>query len=114
MFNNLGIKHKLMLGFGAMVAIILGLLGLSYQNFARLSDASAWDRHTLEVLLEANQIETAILQVQTSTRGFMLTGNETLVAPIADEEQAAFKHIDKVLSLTSDNAAQQERIKKVA
>jgi methyl-accepting chemotaxis protein WspA len=114
MFNNLGIKHKLTAGFGAMVLIILVLLGLSYQNFARLSDANGWDRHTLEVLLEANKIETAVLQVQTSTRGFMLTGNEALIAPIADEEQAAFRHIDKVISLTDDNAAQQARARQIA
>jgi methyl-accepting chemotaxis protein WspA len=81
MLNKLGIKHKLMLGFGTTVVIIVILLGLAYQNFARLSEASRWDRHTLEVMLETNKITVAVLQVQTHTRGFMLTGNESLVDP---------------------------------
>ena len=50
--RNLSIKKKLIVGFGAIVAILLLLLSLAYNNFARLSQANAWDRHTLEVLLE--------------------------------------------------------------
>jgi methyl-accepting chemotaxis protein WspA len=113
MLNKLGIKHKIMLCFGATVAIIIILLGLAYQNFSRLSDASRLDRHTLEVMLETNKITVAVLQVQTNTRGFMLTGNELLVDPISAEEQAAMRYIAKVVSLVSDNPAQSERAKRV-
>ena len=74
MFSHFSIKHKLFAGFGAILAIFLILLGMAYNNFHRLSDASDWDRHTLEVLNETNQITTSLLQIQTSTRGFMLTG----------------------------------------
>jgi methyl-accepting chemotaxis protein WspA len=55
MFDHLSIKNKLTIGFGAILAIILVLLILAYNNFARLSEANGWDRHTLEVLLETDQ-----------------------------------------------------------
>jgi methyl-accepting chemotaxis protein WspA len=110
MFNNLGIKKKLAFGFGAIVAIILVLLTLAYNNFTRLSEASQWDRHTLEVLLEANQIETSLLQIQTSTRGFMLTGEESTTAAIPAEETATRTHLARALTLTADNRSQQERL----
>ncbi len=113
MLNNLGVKHKLMLGFGAMVAIILALLTVAYQNFARLSEASGWDRHSLQVLLEVNKIPEAILHVQSATRGYLLTGDDTLLAPIADEEQSAAQQIIKVQTLTTDNPVQQERLKRL-
>jgi methyl-accepting chemotaxis protein WspA len=114
MFNNLRIKNKLALGFGAIVVIILVLLSSAYNNFARLSEASGWDRHTLEVLLEAGKIESALLQVQNSTRGFMLTGDESIVTPIAREREAAHTFLNETAHLTIDNASQQERLKRLA
>jgi len=83
MFHLLSIRNKLIVGFGAIVAIILFLLVLAYNNFARLSQANAWNRHTLEVLLEVDRVATSVLQV----------------------------HIRRTQSLTIDNAAQQERLR---
>jgi methyl-accepting chemotaxis protein WspA len=110
MFYNLSIRNKLVAGFGAIVAIILLLLILAYNNFARLSDANRWNRHTLEVLLEIDQIATSVLQVQSSARGYLLTGNETLVAPIRNDFATARTHLKRALALTVDNPQQQERL----
>ncbi|MGV7210062.1 methyl-accepting chemotaxis protein [Oxalobacteraceae bacterium A2-2] len=113
MLKDLGIKTKLAGGLGAIVAILLILLVLAYTNFSKLSDANGWDRHTLEVLLETNKIETSLLQVQSSTRGFVFTGDETLTKPIAEEEQAAFAYLEHLRSLTRDNPGQQERLQRL-
>lgn len=110
MFRNLSIKNKLIVGFGAIVAIILFLLILAFNHFQRLSEASRWNRHTLEVLIEANQIATSVVQVQASTRGYLLTGNETLVSPIRNEYANARSHLRRALELTVDNASQQDRL----
>ena len=110
MFANLSIKSKLVAGFGSVLAIILVLLVLAYNNFNKLSAASDWDRHTLEVLAETNQITISLLQIQTSTRGFMLTGNESLVGPIDKEESIGRRHLDRAIALTVDNPPQQERL----
>jgi methyl-accepting chemotaxis protein WspA len=111
--HNFSIKNKLTVGFGAIVAIILFLLILAYNNFGRLSQANQWDRHTLEVLLETNHIATSVLQVQSATRGYLLTGNETLVAPIQSEYDTARGHLRRALVLTADNRAQQERLRQL-
>jgi methyl-accepting chemotaxis protein WspA len=113
MFHNLTIRNKLIAGFGAIVAIILFLLILAYNNFARLSEANQWNRHTLEVLLEVDHIATSVLQVQSSSRGYLLTGNETLVAPIRNEIATARAHLKRVQALTVDNAQQQERVRRL-
>jgi methyl-accepting chemotaxis protein WspA len=113
MFHNLSIRTKLVAGFGAIVAIILFLLILAYNNFARLSEANRWNRHTLEVLLEVDHIATSVLQVQASTRGYLLTGNENLVAPIHNEFATARAHLKRVQALTVDNAQQQERLRRL-
>ena len=68
MFHNLSIRNKLVAGFGAIVAISLSLLILAYDNFARLSEANAWNRHTLEVLRELDTIATSVLQMSAVTQ----------------------------------------------
>jgi methyl-accepting chemotaxis protein WspA len=111
MFHNLSIRNKLVAGFGAVVAIILFLLILAFHNFARLSEANQWNRHTLEVLLELDQIATSVLQVQSSTRGYLLTGNDNLVTPIRDEFAQARAHVKRAQTLTEDNPQQQDRLR---
>ncbi|MYM75949.1 HAMP domain-containing protein [Duganella sp. FT134W] len=113
MFKNLSIKKKLATGFGAIVAIIVVLLALAYTNFTKLSAASTWDLHTMQVLLEAGQIETSLIQIQTSTRGFMLTGEESTTAPISGEEDAVRHHLKEITRLTADNPSQQERLQRL-
>ena len=114
MLKDLSIKKKLTIGFGAIVAIILVLLALAYTNFTKLSTASGWDRHTQEVLIELSTIDNALLQIQTSNRGFMLTGDEAIAAPIPENEAKARAHHKKAAALTSDNPVQQERLAKLA
>lgn len=113
MFHNLSIRNKLVAGFGAIVAIILCLLILAYNNFARLSEANLWNRHTLEVLRELDSISTSVLQIQSSTRGYLLTANENLVTPIRNEYETARAHLKRTQTLTVDNGQQQERLRKL-
>ena len=113
MFHNLSLRNKLIAGFGAIVAIILFLLILAFHNFARLSEANERNHHTLEVLLELDQIATSVLQVQSSARGYLLTGNETLIASIRDEFAQARAHVKRTLELTTDNAQQQDRLRRL-
>jgi methyl-accepting chemotaxis protein WspA len=113
MFKNLSIKTKITVGLAGIAALFLILLILAYNNFSKLSAANRWDRHTLQVLLETNQITTSVLQIQSATRGFMLTGSESLVDPISKEQAQAKAHLEKVRTLTLDNASQQDRVRKL-
>ncbi|MDO8438816.1 MAG: methyl-accepting chemotaxis protein, partial [Telluria sp.] len=113
MLNSLSIKSKLFAGFGCVLAIILALLLLAYNNFNKLSVASDWDRHSLEVLDQTDQITISLVQVQTSTRGYLLTGAEAMLAPIEKEVAKGRAHLARAIELTADNPAQQERLKRM-
>ncbi|MGJ9420000.1 methyl-accepting chemotaxis protein [Massilia sp. CMS3.1] len=113
MLNDLSIKNKLILGLGAIVAIMLFLLTLAYNNSQKLADANKWDRHALEVLLQSDHIATSVLQIQSATRGYILTGNESLVAPLTAEFDEAKQHLASATALAADNPAQQARIKQL-
>ena len=110
--NNLSIKHKLYFGFGSIVAIILLLLILAYNNFTRLSEANNWDKHTMEVLIEIDRVTNASLEIQIDTRGFLLTGNEAALTGQREDSERMKQHLDKLLQLTADNPAQNARLKK--
>ena len=113
MLKNLSIKTKLAIGFGAIVAIILVLLTAAYVNFSKLSDAGAWDKHTLEVLLEADRASIAVLELQSAERGYLLSGDDKLLSASADVEADLKRRLDRLQTLTSDNPVQQERLRKL-
>ncbi|MGW8391338.1 methyl-accepting chemotaxis protein [Pseudoduganella sp. HUAS MS19] len=110
--NNLSIKNKLYIGFGSIVAIILLLLIMAYNNFASLTDANRWDRHTMEVLLELNRVNNASLDIQVDARGYMLTGNEVLIGSERENVEKMKQALTKAIQLTADNAQQNERLKR--
>jgi len=114
MFNNLSIKSKLYFGFGSIVLIILFLLSLAYSNFSKLSDANAWDRHTLEVLLESNRVQASVLEIQNEARGYFLTGQERFLTPDNDEEAELQLHLQKAMALSADSPVQIARLKKMS
>ena len=113
MLQDLSIKQKLYAGFGAIVAILLVLLVLAYINFSKVSEATRLDRHTLEVLLEADQIGANVLDIQNQVRGYLLTGDDRFLTPEIDEEALLHKNVNRAISLTADNPVQQERIRKI-
>jgi methyl-accepting chemotaxis protein WspA len=113
MLNDVSIKNKLMIGFGAIVGIILVLLILAYNNFSKVSDANKWDRHTLEVLNESSRIAVSVLEIQSEVRGFLLTGEERFLSPETNEEKALHENLRRGLVLTADNPAQQARMRRL-
>ncbi|WGG49055.1 methyl-accepting chemotaxis protein [Rugamonas sp. DEMB1] len=113
MFTAVRIKHKLYIGFAAILALILLLLALAYSNFLRLSEANGWDRHTLEVLREADKVNVVALEIQVNQRGYLLGGDERLRDSAANEA-ALRRHLERLRALTADNPLQQQRLAKLA
>ena len=113
MFKDLSIKKKLYIGFGAILAILLVLLTVAYDNFIRLSDAGKLDKHTAEVIQSADRIENTVLEIQTVARAFFLTGNEAGIAGLPQLEQALRKHAAKAVELTMDNPLQNSRFRQI-
>ena len=113
MWTNLRIKHKLYLGFSSIVAVILILLALAYQNFARLSEANELDKHTSDVLRAIATMRNDLLQVQVEARGFYLTGSEERAAQVSKELRDLPGSIRKLQDLVRDNPSQAARLRQL-
>jgi methyl-accepting chemotaxis protein len=110
MFNKLGVDKKLYLGFGGMLVILLTLVFAAYSNFTRLDKSMEWDRHTYDVLMEADGILAALINIETGQRGFAIAGEEKFLEPYTAGKAAFDQHWNKARELTSDNPKQQERL----
>ena len=113
MWNKLSIKRKLYLGFSAIVAVILILLALAYQNFARLSAANELDKHTMSVLRAIDGMRNDLLQVQVEARGYYLTGSQQRYDQLQKELKDLPVSIRQLQDLTSDNPVQTTRLRQL-
>jgi len=112
--SNLKIGVRLYMAFGVIVAMLATLVVVAEVNFSRLGTANSWNVHTYEVLAEANALQENLINMETGQRGFSLTGNEASLEPFHAGRAAFTSHLAKILELTSDNPAQQQRLKDLA
>src|ERR1700693_5500036 len=111
--SSLKISTRLYGGFFLVVGLLIILQVNSYFNFSSLEQAMGLNAHSFEVLGEADQMLTSLLNIEAGQRGFELTGNDSSLAPLTAGKEAFQQHYDKVKSLTADNPAQQERLNKL-
>jgi len=108
--SDLRIGARLYLAFGAVVALLVLLVSLSYANFSRLGNANDMNVHTYQVLGEIDAALMSLVDVETGERGFALTGKEASLEPYHTGKTAFGTHIDAARKLTSDNPHQQARL----
>jgi methyl-accepting chemotaxis protein len=110
MFQNFSIAKKLYLSFLMMIAILLGVVGMSYSSFNELSESSDWDRHTYDVIIEIDGLMKNLVDMETGLRGFAITGDEKFLDPTQSGKTGFTKHFARAKELTVDNPRQQERL----
>jgi methyl-accepting chemotaxis protein len=108
--SDLKIGTRLYLGFGAVVALLVVLVSLSYGNFARLGTANDMNIHTYKVLGEIDAALMSLVDIETGERGFALTGRDASLEPYNEGKQAFHTHVDAAKQLTLDNPRQQARL----
>ncbi len=68
---------KVQLAFGAAVASLLVLGAYSFRSFLMANESDRWAAHTELVLGTLQELGVETAAIQTSSLGFVLTGNET-------------------------------------
>jgi methyl-accepting chemotaxis protein WspA len=112
--NDLSVRNKLYLGFGSIVAIVLILLAIAYSNFSSLNEANGWDKHTMQVLTAIDRVNNGLLHTQVEVRGYLLTGNESVLSNEREHAVAATQSMQDAVRLTVDNPRQNDRMKKAS
>jgi CHASE3 domain sensor protein len=92
----------------AMVAFV------SAVNMAELKSAAFWRQHTFEVILNAQAFQDNLIDIQRGARGYATMGDTNAL----ESYQASLKlepdRFDHLVTLTTDNPSQQQRLKRLA
>ena len=110
MKNSSVSNRKAQLGFGAAILTLLGAGVISYHALVVSNRSQIWVRHTDQVLEELQELLSASQNIESSSRGFVLTGDKSYIESfkgnILREERAE----GSIEELTVDNVTQQRRV----
>lgn len=110
MLSRLSLTQKLSAAFGAIILIILGLVLVARHGFSEADKSVNWTIHTYQVMDASSDALIALTNIETSMRGFALSGQDDFLGPYDDGRQRFERAWARIKELTSDNAVQQKRL----
>jgi PAS domain S-box-containing protein len=104
------LNRSMQLALGAAILILVGVGALSYRSMIVSGESNRWVRHTHEVLESLQDLRFALESVESSDRGYVLTGKESYLATYRASRLRVEQDLTTVRSLTEDNPAQQRQL----
>ena len=93
---------------GAAV-VLTGMVLLLLRDFERTQEAEGWVVHAYRVIHSAESVMSMMKDAEAGERGFLLTGDESYLAPYSSAIAALPSGLKELKDLTSDNPRQQAR-----
>ncbi|MCO8273948.1 methyl-accepting chemotaxis protein [Actinoplanes sp. TRM 88003] len=104
------ITTRMVAAFAVPLLVLCVVGALAYRNTSTLEQNSGQVVHTYQVLEGLEKITGALKDAETGQRGYLITGEQSYLAPYTAATKAMTGLIDDVAGLTADNAEQQKRI----
>jgi PAS domain S-box-containing protein len=102
--------RKIQFAFGSAILTLLVVGAISYRGMTASSESERWLRHTHEVLESLQGLCSAMGGMESSYRGFALTGRQTFVESFRATRLNAQQEWSTLGALTLDNRLQQSRL----
>lgn len=100
--------------FFATIICVIALLGIIFTSiYKTLVDRNKLVESNQEILYESEQVLSITKDIQIETRSFILSPAEPINTFLHDSKKSAFQLLDKLQSLTLENAPQQLRLEKL-
>ena len=106
-------RGRRFVGFGVMAAIglmVAVIIANSFSAAAERRRAEALQLHTLDVLLVAGRLETAVNAALRGERGYLITGERDFLEPYFHGHAESLRRVRELRDLTRDNPAQQRHM----
>jgi methyl-accepting chemotaxis protein len=107
------IGQRLGAGFALPLLILAVLGGVSHRAMNSSIETSRWVDHTYEVLDTLAQLQIALLEAESTQRGYLITGREEFLQPFQKSAAQVPVILKRLSELTVDNARQQQRIEEI-
>lgn len=99
-----------MIGFSVSMVILIATSIASYVSISNLLETADLVAHTNEVILELNEVNSAMVDAETGQRGFLIVGENEFLEPYINARERAFAAYDNVKKMTVENTGQQEKL----
>jgi signal transduction histidine kinase len=107
---KISIRQKLLL-FSLVTLLGIGFTGYAvYESNQKLRDSEQWVRHTEQVIGQSDKILSLVKDIETASRGFVITNDSTFLEPLYNAQKTGFVFIEQLGQLTQDNPLQQSRV----
>lgn len=94
-----------------LVFLMLAAIGFfAYQSTSSLKKAVGWQKRTQEVLIKLDDTLMSAIDVETSGRGYIISGTDNFLTPFTVGKQNALKSLEDLKKLTADNKTQAESL----
>jgi diguanylate cyclase (GGDEF)-like protein/PAS domain S-box-containing protein len=103
-------NRKLQLAFGSAILALLVVDAMSYRGMIVATESDRWVRHTHEVLENLHSSLSEMQSVESSYRGFVITGNEQFLTPYRNGILHLQQEETIIENLTVDNPEQQRQL----
>lgn len=104
------IEQKIRVGFGLALAVLLVIGAVSYRNAIRFVETLRWEEHTERVLDHLRLTLVSLLNAETASRGYALTGNELFLEPYQPGITGANESVKELQKSMADNPGQLSKL----
>lgn len=104
------LDKKVASGFILSLIVLVVLAFFFFQSMRRLMQTSRLLSHGLSVIGQVNQVEKAAIDIETSRRGYVITGDESFLDPFHKSRKDIEAHFAKLDSLTVLDTLQAARV----
>lgn len=99
-------EKALLGGLGVVILFVATGLVVSWLSAKKFKNSSEWVSHTNKVLYHSERVLTLVLDNETGSRGYALTGNEAFLEPFRRSSTQVTGELNRLQSLVSDNEKQ--------
>ncbi|MEC7399082.1 MAG: diguanylate cyclase [Pseudomonadota bacterium] len=97
-----------------LAAMLTGTSWSAVGSSKERKSAAEWQLHTLEVLLETDDLKVATLSMVRGERGYLLTGDTAFLRPYETGLRDTRAGLDRLARLTRDNPQQRIRVRRLS
>ncbi|HLP50600.1 MAG TPA: response regulator [Chitinophagales bacterium] len=107
---KLSLGQKILTGFIICTVILTAVGVFAYKNNEKFVASNDWVEHTHQVLFEFGEILNYNIDLESSARGYVITGDDKYLETFANNKINLFQHLNQLRLLTGDNTAQQKNL----
>ena len=106
-------QKKLILGFGTIIILFSIIIGIAYVNINRFETSNTENLHSYKVLNQLDNINVAMINMESGQRGFALTGDENSLKPYLSGKEMVYSSLIEARKLSEVDPDQTELIDEV-